>query len=365
MDSQTLQRIKDVLGRSQHIVVATGKNPSVDDMGAALALYLTLQGMNKDVSVVSASEPIVEISNLVGINKVKTAYEGSGADLVVSFPYKEGEIEKVSYTIENDFLNIVVKAGEQGLSFSEQDVKYTRGGGGQLDLLVTVGAPRFSDLQQLFPADALKEVTVINIDNKQENQGYGDIVLVSPRFSSVSEQMAQLMADLATEPDVDIAQNLLDGISYATENFQSPRTTYLAFEMAGILMRQGAVRSRVGMPQQPQRSNRQDFPQQMGGGQQAHQQQQRRQPQQQHGQQQRQPQQDRRQQFDNNRRQQHAQGGQQQQSQQQSQPLPQQQPVQQVPQSQPQQPAAQPDLGDRNPPSDWLTPKVYKGSSNV
>ncbi len=416
MDNQTAQRVKDLLSRSQRIAIAVGKNPSIDDMGAALALYLTLQAAGKTASVVAPAEPIVEVSNLVGINKVKTHLEGDGADLVVSFPYKEGEIEKVSYTIENGFLNIVVKAGDQGLNFTEQDVKYSRGGGGHVDTLFVVGVPRISDIQSIFTPDALKDVTIVNIDNKQDNQGYGDVVLVSTRFSSVSEQMAQLLLDMNMDPDIDAAQNLLDGIAFSTESFQSPRTSYLAFEMAGELMRLGAIRSmRPAAPQsqlqaQPARPAQQ--PQQQAGFQQPMRQnqprpQQPQQPQQQHGQDRRQPMDQRRQQpnqpqpqqrqaqqqpqsqFGNQPHHNQPQRPVQQQPQAQSgqfnqpQPQVQQQPVQSAPFVQPQQqqpvqqqvtqsqppvqpqPAQNQPVEDLNPPSDWLTPKVYKGSSNI
>ena len=353
MDDSTLQRIQEVLQTGKTMAVAVGENPSIDDMGAALALFLTLQQMGKSVSVVSVSEPIVELSNLVGIDKVKTTYTGEGADLVVSFPYREGEIEKVSYTIENDFLNIVVKAGEQGLNFSESDVKYTRGGGdGKIDVLFVIGVPKLSNIHSLFSSDALKNIKIVNIDNKQANQGYGDIVLVSPRMSSVSEQMTQLLSDLRTPVDNDIAQNLLDGIMYATENFQSRKTSFLAFEMAGVLMRQGAIRqvgSSMGNVQkqefgqksinQPAMQNIQRNPQSQSD--------------------------DQRNQFDQRKQQPRPQSG--------SYPQKQNQITQQRYQPQPQQPRPQrqsepqkiEDNSDVNPPTDWLTPKVYKGSSNV
>jgi nanoRNase/pAp phosphatase (c-di-AMP/oligoRNAs hydrolase) len=329
MENASLQRIQDVLQKSNSIAVTVGKNPSIDDMGAALALYLSLQAMGKNVTIVCVSEPIVEISNLVGIDKVKTKYEAESADLVVAFPYREGEIEKVSYTLENGYLNIVVKAGEQGLTFAEQDVKYTRGNDNQLDLLFVVGSQRISDINDIFDVGMLKNVTVVNIDNKQDNQGYGDIVLVSPRFSSVSEQIAQILSDIKAPVDTDIAQNLFDGIMFATDNFQSQKTSFLAFEMAAILMRQGAVRSvrqpvsgLIPVPLQPQGQRR--VAQQL------------------------QPQ-ERKPQFEQRRQQIH-------------QPTQQVLPNQRFQQSQPQQPKHN---QQQNPPTDWLTPKVYKGSSNV
>ncbi len=241
MDNTTLQQIKDALARNDTIGIVVGRNPTIDSMGAALAFYLTLTASNKRVSVASPTEPIVEISSLVGIDQVKTSLDAEGVDLVVSFPYKEGEIDKVSYTIESGYLNIVVKAGEQGLSFSERDIKYKRGGVFP-KLLFVVGTPRLSDLGNLFNPTSLKDTMVVNIDNGSGNQGFGDIVLVSPNFSSVSEQVTNLIFALDLPIDQDTAQNLLSGIAFATDNFQKPNTSYIAFEMAAMLMRKGARR---------------------------------------------------------------------------------------------------------------------------
>ncbi len=242
MDTPTLQQVQDALSKNEEVAIVVGKNQNLDSMGGALALYLALKTVGKHVSIASPSEPLVEISSLVGIDRVKTYFETAGGDLVVSFPYSEGEIEKVSYTLENGFLNIIVKAGEKGLSFREKDVQYKRGQSGSPKLLFIIGTQRLSDLGNLFDPQALKNTTVINIDNKADNQGFGDIVLASQTFSSVSEQVANILTFLDLPFDIDIAQNLFSGITFATENFQSPKTSALAFETAAVLLKKGAIR---------------------------------------------------------------------------------------------------------------------------
>lgn len=244
MDNLTLQKIKDLLDKNSAIDIAVGKNPRIDEMGGALALYLSLQNAGKSVSIACPTEPIVEVASLVGIDQVRTSFDSRKAgDLTVSFPYKEGEIEKISYTLEDGFLNILVKTGKLGLSFDEKEIRYKRAGttGG---VVFAIGTPRLSDLGNLFDLAALKDTKIINIDNKAENQGYGDIVLVSSNLSSVSEQVASLIFSLGLKINVDIAQNLLLGMDNATENFQNPNTSPLAFEMAASLLRKGAVRAR-------------------------------------------------------------------------------------------------------------------------
>ncbi|MDE2026774.1 MAG: hypothetical protein KGJ07_09885, partial [Patescibacteria group bacterium] len=184
---------------------------------------------------------------LVGINQVvKQIGSGEGGDLTVSFPYKEGEIEKVSYTLDGGFLNIVVKAGEKGLSFQQQDVDFKRSGSGKAPSLVfCVGVPKVADVTALFTPAAGQEV--VNIDNHAENEKYGTTVVVDTKWSSVSEQIADFVTLLEPqiELDKDTAQNLLDGIDFATQDFTSPKTSYLAFEVAGILMKKGAIRQRA------------------------------------------------------------------------------------------------------------------------
>ncbi len=240
MDNAIVQKIRDEISKNDNLAIVVGKNPSIDEMAAALSLYLLLKE-NKKVIIACPTQPIVELSNLVGIDKVATRLEGGEGDLVVSFPYVEGEIEKVSYTLESGSLNIIVKASEQGLTFDEKDVKYSKGGA-TFSLLFAIGTPRLSDLGDLVNPDKLRNTKIINIDNKQENEAYGDIVAVSPDFSSVSEQVADLVLSLGLRMDKDVAQNLLDGINHATQNFQSAATSPLAFEVASLLMRNGAER---------------------------------------------------------------------------------------------------------------------------
>ena len=50
------------------------------------------------------------------------------------------------------------------------------------------------------------------------------------------------MLSMGFNIDIDTAQNLLIGIENATENFQNSKTTPLAFEITGELIRKGAIR---------------------------------------------------------------------------------------------------------------------------
>jgi hypothetical protein len=255
MDNLTFNKIKEALSKYTNVSIAVPIDPTVDEMGAALGLYLSLKDMGKAMSIATPNTPLVEVSALVGIDEVRTTLGEASGDLVVSFPYREGEIEKVSYTRDDNYLNIVVKAGEKGLNFVQEDVKFSRGSKAP-ELLFIVGAARVSDLGKLFDPAILKDTVVVNIDNKPDNQGYGDIIMVSNKFSSISEAVTNLILSIGTKMDLDIAENLMLGIATATNNFQDQRTSSLAFEMAGVLMRNGALRP---TPNQPKRNMPLDF----------------------------------------------------------------------------------------------------------
>jgi hypothetical protein len=241
MDNLTFNKIREAVDKYNNIAIAVPRDPTVDEMGAGLGLYLSLEDLGKSLSIATPNTPLVEVSSLVAVDEVKTSLGSESGDLVVSFPYREGEIEKVSYTRDDNFLNIVVKAGEKGLNFDQKDVRFTRGTNAP-ELLFIVGAAKVSDLGKLFDPAALKDTVVVNIDNKPENQGFGDIVMTSIKFSSVSEMIANVIFSAGFKMDLDIAQNLMLGIATATNNFQDPKTSSMAFEMAGVLMRNGALR---------------------------------------------------------------------------------------------------------------------------
>ncbi|MBI4098118.1 MAG: hypothetical protein HY426_03685 [Candidatus Levybacteria bacterium] len=252
-----IQKLREIFDRSGTFAVVVGPSYGLDEMGAALSIYLTLISQGKDVSIISSKEPLVEVSNLVGIDRVKSNFESKSGDLIVSFPYQENEIGKVSYTLEGGFLNIIVKPKENSLSFGERDVLFKRSGEAP-SVLIALGVKKLSELSVHFNIESLKDTTIVNIDKNGANEGFGDVVVIGQGASSVSEQVANILVSLAYPMDLDIAQNLMSGIVEATADFQSSQTSSLAFEMAGVLLRNGAIRENI-RPARAQRAPSSQF----------------------------------------------------------------------------------------------------------
>lgn len=234
---QQKQALEALLSENPSVGVVISSHQNFDVVAAGLSLQLIFQDSGKSSQVVSGKEPIVEYSSLVGVDQIRKDFSGVTKTLTVSFPYKDGEIEKVSYNIEGDRLNVNLFGEEAGISIQEKDIKYIRQGSAP-NLLFTIGVRDLSEIQDYAQTGA----KIVNIDNDPVNTLFGDIVLVDSSFSSISEIITKIAQMLNFQVEFDVAQNLLDGISFATQNYSSPKTSPTAFEAAGTLLQRGAVR---------------------------------------------------------------------------------------------------------------------------
>src|SRR4051812_41433766 len=119
MDNTTLLNNIDAfqaaVTQAQSIGILVSTEQNLDKLGAALALYLSLTQIGKNVQIVSSKDPIVEHSNLVGIDKISRSFSGLTKTIVVSIPFREGEVEKVSYSTEGDRMNFSIIGGDAGI----------------------------------------------------------------------------------------------------------------------------------------------------------------------------------------------------------------------------------------------------------
>lgn len=243
MANHVIDKADSVLAGAQNVLVVLRERPNLDNMAAGLSLYLSFTKAGKKTQIICPTPPTVEFGNLVGINKVRQNHQGAGGDgLIISLPYQQGSIEKISYDIVGDRINLTVVPGAQGLNFTTEDISYQSPGNneGAADVVITVGVPSEDELYRIYKADTAGQI--INIDTSMQNTGFGTVTFVNEGFSSSCEIVTDLLTALNYPLDIDIAQNLLSGIVEETENFQSPKTSAFAFELAALLMKQGARR---------------------------------------------------------------------------------------------------------------------------
>jgi len=226
-----LAQIQQVLNFSQTVFVLLPLDLNFDKVAAATSLYLSLEKLGKTTGVFCSVPMTVEFSSLVGVNEVKNKLEGR--DLIISFDYVEGSVEKVSYNIKNNKFNLVIQPKSGYSPLSPEKVQYSYAGG-RSDLYILIGASRLDDLGEIYFKNKkeLEEGRVAVFD-KEELQVF-----------CYSELIANFIAQFNLPADEEIATNLLMGMEVETNGFSPEKSGTTTFEAAAFCLRMGGQRSR-------------------------------------------------------------------------------------------------------------------------
>ncbi len=238
-------RLQSLLREVKNILIVVKSTPDNDYVASGIALYLSLLQRGKQVQIASPDKITVAQSDLIGIDKITSDLGKGGRNLVISFPYVENKVEKVSYTIENNGFNLVIAPTTDPERLNKDLVEFTRSGEGAVsfDLIIAVGIASYEELGK-FNATHRKlftQKTTVVISNKQVTQNeFGKLHIVNPSSASVSEIVAILLSRMNYPMDVDICNNLLKGIKEKTNNFTQGATAD-TFEAAAACMRKSTA----------------------------------------------------------------------------------------------------------------------------
>ncbi len=249
-DQDTLTRLGGILAKGLSGTIVLPQNPSSDAVAAACALYLALHKMGKSVSIACGSKVNL---NLTAVDKIQPQLMTSGDNLVISFPYSEGAIDKVDYNIQANRFNLIVtpRPGFPKLDQKQVNYSYT---GGNFDFIIVIDAPTLNSLGSIY-SDNEKQFQgkdIINIDRHLTNSFYGSVNYINKTSSSISEMILKLLQNLGVELDRDMATNLYAGVASATNNFTSYSVNADTFEVVANLLRMGAIKKNLNKPQVPQ-----------------------------------------------------------------------------------------------------------------
>lgn len=237
-----------LLNEAKSILITVSKTARLDGVAAALALSLGAISQGKTVRVCTEA-PLEESRRLVGADKISPALDLGGNVLKVSFPYRDGAIDKVTYNITDDTFNLLIEPRTNTAPLESKDVRYNYTGG-TVDVILTIDAPNLESLGSLYldNPDVFVQDKIVNVDRRFDNKNFGAENIVDKQSSSTSELVVKLLNLLRWNINPDMATNLYMGLSAATNNFTSFSTNAGSFETASILLKLGARK----MPPMPQ-----------------------------------------------------------------------------------------------------------------
>ncbi|MFZ5933162.1 MAG: DHH family phosphoesterase [Patescibacteria group bacterium] len=195
MNYSKSQEILAEVKKSQKILVNSHRSPDADSVGSALAVYLVLKKMGKEVRVICPDSLPEDLKFL---------------------PHSQ-VIEKV------DFRKFNFGDWDLFLVLDSANVAMTTG---RRDL-------------------ALPNIPTIVIDHHKTNEEVGKINLVDENISSTAELVYLILEDWEADLDKDICQSLLAGIIADTGVFRFPNVTGRTLVIAKALMDKGADKKKI------------------------------------------------------------------------------------------------------------------------
>lgn len=242
------QHIIDIISRSNHVLVMPSAPADGDSLGSALALYLALKKIGKDVTVVSA-EPVPDAFQFLPTTSVINHEFSPGNDFIVTLDCEKNKIDTIKTKIEPNKVNIIVTA-KKG-QFSAREVSFSHGPT-KYDLIITVDTGDLSQLGRFYEdnTELFTQIPVINIDHHASNGQFGKVNYVDIMASATTEILIPLIEELEKATgkklmDEDIATLLLAGIVTDTGSFQNANTTPRSFAAAAHLVKHGARQQEI------------------------------------------------------------------------------------------------------------------------
>ncbi len=179
-----LEKAKECILHSDHILIASHINPDGDTIGSLLALGLGLERINKKVIMVSQDGIPERYRALPGAGRVLTSYE-----------------EPVDLAISVDC--------------------------GSLELL--------GNTQRAFS----RSKKILQIDHHEVGNRFGDYLLIDSSLAAAGEEVYHLLNALGVEIDLAIAKCLLTSLVVETSSFRLPNVTERTFKICSELLNKG------------------------------------------------------------------------------------------------------------------------------
>lgn len=254
-----LGELKNKIASAQAISIVLPSQIIADKLAAGLALFLSLEQSGKPVTIVSEGTVLVAHATLYGVGKItdKLPQAGSGnftltLQGVVAPDGTVPSLEKLDWFPEGQDLNLVFHV-LPGQTFNPANIvpKYQSSSTG---LIFVIGASSLNELGGIYNQNqsTFSSSYIVNIDNNPANAQFGKLNISDPAASSVSEMVGQIINSLGLATNSDIASNLLAGIYSATNNLTAGMAPDTFITVGQAMQAGGKIPApATGQPMQP------------------------------------------------------------------------------------------------------------------
>lgn len=225
---EDLQFVEKFILDAKNIDIIPTPDFREDSFPASLGVFFSLKQLGKNVNLIAENYP--EKFRFLTKNLNNKPHR---ADFQITIPEKVASITDVFYEKNEAGLDLFLKTASGRLSGQDILLKNID----QSDLAVAVGFKKLSDLKPLLRGDP---DFIIDIDNQPDNEQYGQLNLLFPEETSLSESVFQTLNSFQKPAlPIESTQALLAGLVHATDNFKTLQNKPRAIETAVCLMADG------------------------------------------------------------------------------------------------------------------------------
>jgi len=232
--------------KAKNILISFPADCDGDALASALALFLFLQKLGKEVDIVESKKDGTRqlLSFLPAYSEIQRQLDNLRR-FVVSLNISQAKVSQIKYAVDNDQLNFMISP----LSgwFKPEDVT-TRADEFKYDLIITLGTSDLESLGKVYDdnVEFFYKTTIVNIDHLSANEDFGQVNFVDLNSVATAEILFYLLKnyheDLINE---DIATCLLAGIIQETKNFKTANLTPRTLLTTSQLIALGARREEI------------------------------------------------------------------------------------------------------------------------
>lgn len=240
-EQQTIELIK----KSQNILLTFNKNWNADAVSSALAFYIFLKKLDKNVDIVAEeNEQSGQLSFLPKSNIIKNDIDGL-RKFIITLDLGKNKIDHLKYKVEDNKLNfyILPKTGR----FSPSDVN-TSNGDFKYDLVIALDTEDLESLGKIYTdnQDFFYRTPILNVDHSSGNESFGQINYTQLVAVSTTEILFELFTAFRKDLiDEDVATCLLAGMISETKSFKTSNVKPQTLSIAAKLMSFGARREEI------------------------------------------------------------------------------------------------------------------------
>ncbi len=216
MEDTNIKTAFKLIEECKTIALVPSKIAGIDSFASAVGLYFALLEIGKDVYFVYPGKVPEEVQDLIEKDRIISNIDER--ELLISVDYSGTPAASAHYVTEEETLHIKLSPVPEGF---EKDARVkVELVGFDFDSIIVFGAQELEDLGGTFNhlRESFSNARLINIDNTERNALFGDINLIDPMASSLSQQVFKYTSAWNLVPTEKSAKAFLTGMTYRMPN---------------------------------------------------------------------------------------------------------------------------------------------------